>query len=177
MKKIVAATVTVLLLGAALVGMSLQSRGRGTDNPEACLERMFDAMRAGDAAAYLDCFAGELRAELERSARAEAPARFADYLRQTAEPIRGRAVLQHKTQSPAPDLVRLVVDRVYAKGRPWEYQGYRLRRSADGWKIYAMDAVEPHEPPVPYGTPAFPGAEEREPAAGTAPASPQPPGE
>ena len=58
-----------------------------------------------------------------------------------------------------PDQVRLVVDRVYEQ-RQWEYQGYRFRRESAKWKIYAIDPAEVHDPPVPYGTPAFPTQDE-----------------
>jgi hypothetical protein len=155
LKKLTAAVITAMLLGALLVVAAVRSRGTATlDTPEACLEQMFQAMRSGDAAAYLDCFTGELRGQLERTAREQSTAGFSRYLVESAAPIKGRAVLQHRTLYSGPDQVRLVVDRVY-ENRPWEYQAYRLRRDGT-WKIYAIDPAEPHEPPVPYGTPAFP---------------------
>jgi hypothetical protein len=38
--------------------------------------------------------------------------------------------------------------------RSWEYQAYWLQRDAGVWRIHAIDPPEPHDPPVPYGTPA-----------------------
>ena len=129
------------------------------DGPQACLEQMFQAMRAGDTRAYLACFTGELRNRLERTVADQSGAAFSEYLRQSMAPIKGRAILHHKTEYSGSDQVRMVVDRVYA-GQPWEYQGYRLCRARGAWKIYAIDPAETHEPPVPSGTPAFPAAEE-----------------
>ena len=159
--RILAAGVTALIMLAMLWTIAVRSGDpEPSDTPEACLERMFQAMKAGDVAAYLDCFTGELLERLSNTAEAETERGFADYLRRLAAPIKGHAVLQHKTERSGPDRVRLVVDRVYAD-RQWEYQGYRLRREPGGWRIYAVDPAEPHDPPVPYGTPAAPAAPDR----------------
>ena len=164
MKKLLAAVATGLVITALLIATAVRSRGASSaDAPEKCLDQMFDAMKAGDIAAYLKCFTGRLREELERTAKEQTAAGFSAYLKQSAGAIKGRAILHHKTESSGSDQVRMVVDRVYEQ-RMWEYQAYRLQRQAGAWRIYAIDAPEPHEPPIPYGTPAFVVEEPSEPA-------------
>ena len=155
MKKLLAAVATALVITALLVATTLRSRGASSaDAPEICLDQMFEAMKSGDVATYLKCFTGRLRDELERTAREQTPAKFSEYLKHSAATMKGRAIHHHKTEFSGPDQVRMVVDRVYEQ-RLWEYQAYRLRREAGAWQIYAIDAPEPHAPPIPYGTPAF----------------------
>ena len=152
MKRIVAGAVTALVFAALLIAAVVRSGASGAQTPEQCLEQMFQAMKEGDVTSYLRCFTGELRERLERNAKDQTTDRFSDYLKETVAPVKGRAV--YKTESSGDDQVRLVVDRVYEQ-RQWEYQGYRLRRESGDWRIYAIDPAELHEPPVPYGTPAF----------------------
>ena len=151
---------TGLVLAALLVAAVVRSSAPAAQTPEQCLEQMFQAMKNGDVAGYLNCFTGELRERLVRNAKERTTQTFADYLKETVAPVKGRAV--YKTESASDDNIRLVVDRVYER-RQWEYQGYRLRRESGVWKIYAIDPAELHEPPVPYGTPAFPAAENESP--------------
>ena len=156
MKRIVAGSITALVLAALLVVAAVRSATPAAQTPEQCLEQMFQAMKEGNVAAYLNCFTGELRDRLELNAKEQATEKFAGYLRETVAPVKGRAV--YKTETSGDDQIRLVVDRVYER-RQWEYQGYRLRRESGTWKIYAIDPAELHYPPVPYGTPAFPTSE------------------
>jgi len=159
-KRIVAGVITALVLAVLLVAAVMRSGAPVAQTPEQCLEEMFQAMKEGKVTAYLNCFTGELRERLERNAKEQTTDRFSDYLKETAAPVKGRAV--YKTVTSVDDHVRLVVDRVYER-RQWEYQGYRLRRESGDWKIYAIDPAELHEPPVPYGTPAFPAPENESP--------------
>jgi hypothetical protein len=153
MKRWVAGLLTVcigmLLLLAAVFG----PRERVNDTPEKCLDQMFQAMKAGDVPKYLDCFAGELRDQLESTVRTQGTAGFANYLKETAGPVKGRALFGAEYASA--DRAQLKVDRVY-ESRMWEYQNYRLDRRSGAWRIYSLDPVQLHEPPIPYGTPAFP---------------------
>jgi hypothetical protein len=155
MKRIIAGAITVFVLGALLIAAAMRSAQPVAQTPEQCLEQMFQAMKDGDVAAYLHCFTGELNERLTRDANEQTTERFAAYLRETVAPIKGRAVQKKEGNA---DSARLVVDRVYER-RPWEYQGYRLRRESGAWKIFAIDPVELHEPPIPYGTPAFSSSE------------------
>ena len=159
MKKIVAAAATAVLLCALVIATALQhGRAMKFDTPEACVNEMFEAMKVGDVPVYLKCFTGDLQRRLESTARDQTTSGFAEYLKQLVAPVRGRTLFQDKTEYSGPDQVRLVIDRVY-ENRPWEYQAYRLRRESSGWKIYAIEPVETHEPLIPHGAPAFPTAE------------------
>ena len=160
MKRVGAGLITALLLAALLIVAAVRSAARTADTPEQCLEQMFQAMKAGDVTSYVRCFTGELRERLERDANEQTTERFATNLRETVAPVKGRAV--YKTEVSGVDQIRLVVDRVYEQ-RPWECQGYQLRRESGSWKIHAIDPAELHDPPVPYGTPAFPTPENESP--------------
>jgi hypothetical protein len=159
LKRVVAGSVTTLILAALLIAAAIRSRDAVAESPDRCLDRMYEAMKSGDVAAYLDCFTGELRERLDRDADEQSTPAFANYLRELASPIKGRALRSDQTQQLDSDHVRLVVDRVY-DGRPWELQAYRLRPDAGRWKIYEIEPAELHEPPVPYGTPAFSTSDE-----------------
>ena len=164
MKKIAAGVTTALVLVAVLIGAVVRSSGSSAaggssaaDEPEDCIQQMYQAMKEGDVGVYLDCHTGELRDQLERSAQEQSEGRFADYLKRNAAPLKSLAILHHQSEHSGPDRVRMVVDRVYAQ-RQWEYQAYRLIRVSGAWKIYQIEPAEEHDPPVPYGTPAFPVA-------------------
>jgi hypothetical protein len=152
LKRLVAALVTVLVLATPLIIAAIRSRGTTSDTPEKCIDQLYDAMRVGDVAAYVGCFSGELREQLEATVRRQGVGSFSNYLRETAAPIKGRALL--RMDYAGSDRVRVELDRVY-EARMWEYQGYRLVRDSGTWKIYAIDPTELHDPPIPYGTPAY----------------------
>lgn len=152
-KKTAAGVITALVVAVLVISAGLRSSRRMADaTPEQCLDRMFEATKRGDVASYLDCFTGDLRGQLEAAAAKDGAPAFCEYLKQVAAPIKGRAILHHKTEFSGPAEVRLVVDRVY-EGRPWEFQTYRLQRESGQWRIAAVEPPQPHEPPVPYGTP------------------------
>jgi hypothetical protein len=152
-KRFIAAGATTLLLASLLVGAALQMRRPPLDSPEKCLDQMFQTMRAGDVPNYLACFSGELREQLDATVHQQGRSSFADYLKDISAPIRGRTVFE--PEYVAPGRARVKVDRVY-EARMWEYQRYQLAQQAGSWTIYAIDPVQYHEPPVPYGAPAFP---------------------
>jgi len=157
LRKVIAGSVTVaVVLGAIMLASVLRGVSGGpAQTPEECVQRMLNAMEAADVESYLDCYTGELRQRLQRTADEQGRDAFAQYLKRTAAPIKGCAILHDKTQWSGNDKVRIVVDRVY-ENRPWEYQAYRLKRERDGWRIYAVEPAEPHKPPIPWGTPAIP---------------------
>jgi len=171
-KQLAAGLTTAILITGLIILAAIQSRNRSAaDTAEQCLEQMFQAMKAGDVAGYLACFSGELRERLVSTAQDQTREKFAQYLKDLARPIKGRAVMQDKIESSGPDTIRLVVDRVY-DGRPWEYQAYRLRREAGSWKIYEIEPPVLHDPPIPYGTPAYAGAEKSDEAEQSKPSPP-----
>jgi len=161
-RKGIAAVVTGAILGGAIVAaVVLRAAKFEADTPEACIDRMYEAMQQGDVDAYLACYTGKLRKQLDNTVLEQGKEQFAEYLRRTAAPMKGRAILHHKTEWSGKNKVRIVVDRVY-EDRLWEYQAYRLKKEPDGWRIYAVEPAEPHEPPVPWGTPAIPLPPEQE---------------
>ena len=156
-RKLVAASLTIVALAAAAL---LAGRGFGTpkiQTPEARIDRLFETAAAGDVEGYLECFSGALRERLENERRERGDQAFQQYLRSTIEGVVGRAIRQDLTKQLADGRIRLVVERVY-EGRPWERQAYRLEPVDGTWRVYHIEPAELFEPPVPYGTPAFPDA-------------------
>ncbi len=155
-KMVAGGVAAAIVLGAIMLAAVLRSARSGpAETPEECMQRMLSAMESADVESYLDCYTGDIRQQLQRTVQEQGQERFALYLKRTAEPIKGCAILHDKTQWSGEGKVRIVVDRVY-QDRPWEYQAYRLKREPDGWRIYAIEPAEPHKPPIPWGTPAIP---------------------
>lgn len=156
-KRIVAlvGTAAVVLLALVLAGRG----GRSTqeDSVEACIEAMFDAMQRGDVEQYLSCFSPELQQRLRAEFGGAGTDGFAAYLKSQVEELKGWAIRRDMTENLPDGAVRIVVERIYA-GRQWERQGYRVKRTGGRWQIYHIEPAELFEPPVPYGTPAFPDA-------------------
>jgi hypothetical protein len=119
-------------------------------SPEDGVYAMFDAARAGDAQAYLDCFSGPLRDQLAATAREDAAAKFKAYLINQNSSVQGMAVTV--TDRPNADEARARLEYVY--GDHNEVQDLRLKREGARWKIIDMSAAQPVQPLVPYGTKA-----------------------
>jgi hypothetical protein len=146
----------LLLLTVPFIVAAIGSRPATSDTPEECIDQLYEAMKAGDVGAYLNCFSGELRQQLQATVRRQGAGSFSKYLQDTVAPVKGRA---SRTEYDRPDRARLQLDRVF-EARMWEYQAYRLECQSGVWTIYAIDPAELHEPPIPYGTPAYPAANE-----------------
>ena len=155
MRKSLALAGTALVITAILAGVILRSGPEATasDDPQDCLDRMFQAAKAGDVTAYLDCFEGELHGQLNRAASDRSHGVFSRSLKDSVSAIVGRSILHHQTTDSGSDQVRIVVELAY-DGRPWESRAYWLRQGSGVWKIVRMGPVDVHEPAVPYGTPA-----------------------
>ncbi len=121
---------------------------RAPSSPEDGIYAMFDAARAGDAQAYLDCFSGPLRDQLAATAREDASAKFKSYLLSQNSKVQGMAVTI--TDRPNPDEARVRLEYVYSDHN--EIQNIRLRKEGSRWKIVDMDSAQPEQPVVPYGT-------------------------
>ena len=79
MKRWIAAAITGLLL-IVVLWMNRQSSKPLTaaaTTPEDCLSQMFAAAEQGNLPAYLDCFTGDQRAQVERELSAHSPAESA----------------------------------------------------------------------------------------------------
>ena len=121
---------------------------RAPSNPEDGIYAMFDAARAGDAQAYLDCFSGPLREQLAATAKEDA--KFKEYLIRQNSAVQGMAVTV--TDRPNADEARVRVEYVYSDHN--EVQNVHLKREGARWKIINIDGAEPVKPLVPYGTKA-----------------------
>lgn len=123
---------------------------RSAANPEDEIYAMFDATRAGDAKAYLNCFSGPLREQLAATEREDSGTKFKAYLRSQNSAVQGMAVTV--TDGPTADEARARVEYVYTDHN--DVQNLRLRREGRRWKIISIDGAEPARPPVPYGSKA-----------------------
>jgi len=121
---------------------------RAPSNPEDGIYAMFNAARAGDAQAYLDCFSGPLREQL--AATAAEDAKFKEYLISQNSAVQGTAVTV--TDRPNADEARVRLEYVYSDHN--EVQNVHLKREGARWKIIKLDAAQPVQPLVPYGTKA-----------------------
>ena len=98
MKKRLPAIVTVSIIAGALVFFAARQRSKIADpgfnaaNPESAVWRMSDATRVGDGEAYLNCFDGELRRNLIKTAAEMGEQKFGEYLKRLNEEITGIAV-------------------------------------------------------------------------------------
>jgi hypothetical protein len=156
MKKRLPAIVTVLLIAGALVFFAARQRSRtagtGYDaaKPESVIWRMSDAARAGDVQAYLNCFDGELRRNLEKTAAEMGEPKFGAYLKRLNEEITGIAVSDLDLTGEAG--AKLRVEFVY-RGKN-EAQLHHLVLRDGAWKIDRVDESERIKTLIPYGSDA-----------------------
>lgn len=118
--------------------------------PEDGIYAMFDAARAGNADAYLDCFSGPLREQLAATAKEDSAAKFKAYLLSQNAAVQGMAVTV--TDRPSSDEARARLEYVYSDHN--EVQNVHLKREGSRWKIINIDGAQPVQPLVPYGTKA-----------------------
>ena len=129
-------------------GWRALARQRASSGPEEGIYATFDAARAGDAQAYLACFAGPLRDQLAASAREDA--QFKEYLMRQNSAVQGIAVTVTDRPNEAEARVRL--EYVYTDHN--EVQNLRLKRESGRWNIAGMDGAQPVRPLVLYGSKA-----------------------
>jgi hypothetical protein len=135
----------------AAAGSGASAPALGDARPQDAIYRMLDAAGQGDSDAYLGCYAGSLRRSLEQSRDEMTPAKFAQYLAQTNQPIKGIAVSQPTALSETEVEVR--VEFVYQDRN--ESQQFVLEKSAGEWKIARVGGAGRVETPVPYGTSVY----------------------
>ncbi|MBM3793269.1 MAG: hypothetical protein FJW31_04215 [Acidobacteria bacterium] len=112
---------------------------------------MLDAARAGDGAAYLRYFDGELAAGLRQSATEQGAAPFSQYLKESHAPVKGIAVSEVPGAPGAAGETRLRVELVYADRN--EAQVMHLAKAGGEWKIIKLETASRVKTLVPYGTP------------------------
>jgi hypothetical protein len=147
---------TVLLIIGALIFFVARPRlrtaehGFNTANPESVVWRMSDATRAGEVDAYLNCFDGKLRQNMEKTVAEMGERQFSDYLQRLNEEITGIAVSDLKLTGEAGADLR--VEFVY-RGKNEAQQHHLVLR--DGvWKIDRVDESERIKTLIPYGADA-----------------------
>jgi hypothetical protein len=156
MKKRLPVIVTVLLIVGALVFFAARQRLKTADpgfnvaNPESVIWRMSDAARTGDVEAYLNCFDGELRRNLEKTVADMGERKFGEYLKRLNEEITGIAVSDLKLTGEA--IADLRVEFVY-RGKNEAQQHYLVLRDG-AWKIDRVDESERIKTLIPYGADA-----------------------
>ena len=123
---------------------------RAPAQPEDGIYAMFDAARAANTQAYLDCFSGPLREQLAATAREDSAAKFREYLISQNSAVQGMAVTV--TDRPNPAEARVRVEYVYTDHN--EVQNVHLKREGARWKIINMDGAQPVQPLVRYGSKA-----------------------
>lgn len=149
----------VLITGLGLFVIARQ-RGGGSEaapvasvalpSPQDAIYAMLDAAREGDVGKYLEHYDGPLAASLKQSAAEQGEPRFAQYLRETNEPVKGIAV-----QEPQPvrdGAVKVRVEFVYQNRN--EAQTFHLERQGERWRIVKLETAERVKTLVPYGSPA-----------------------
>ncbi len=151
MKKLLPTIVTTLLIVVSGVYLAQRSRSINSEsatNPEDVIWRMMDAAREGNSEAYLDCFSGALRQNLERTAAEMGNQRFREYLRRLNDQIVGLATsdLERLGETEA----RLNVEFVY-RGKT-ETQKHHFRLVDGSWKIEQIDSAAARQNVIPYGT-------------------------
>jgi hypothetical protein len=156
MKKRLPAIVTALLIAGALFFFAARHRlktaepGLNATHPESTIWRMSDAARTGDVEAYLNCFDGELRRNLEKTGAEMGWQQFSLYLKRLNEGITGIAVSDLKLTGEAGANLR--VEFVY-RGKN-EAQEHHLILRDGAWKIDRVGESERVKTQIPYGTDA-----------------------
>ncbi len=151
MKKHLPAIVTALLIVMGVVYLAQRHRSISSEsatNPEDVIWRMIDAAREGNSEAYLDCFSGALRQNLEKTAAEMGEQRFREYLRQLNDQIVGVATSEPERLGERE--ARLSVEFVY-RGKT-ETQKHHFRLVDGSWKIEQIDSAAARQNVIPYGT-------------------------
>ena len=155
-------TVLTLLLIGAGVWFTARNRPAGsadnTATPEDAIQAMLDASRRGDTRAYLDCFTGAMRQQLDATRQQMGEARFREYLAESQAPVMGVATT--RLPDARPDMARCEVEFILRDKN--QRQTVELKQEGGRWRIEAMSQAVYAKPPIPYGTKVF-----EEPKAGT----------
>ncbi|MCI0721487.1 MAG: hypothetical protein L0338_21320, partial [Acidobacteria bacterium] len=144
MRKRLPAFVTLLLILATVAYLASRQQSSGVSplelehEPEDTIWQMIDAARQGNVHAYLDCYSGAFRRNLERTVSEMGEPQFSQYLKRLNEEITGIAVFDR--QRPSAIEARLMVEFVL-RGKN-ETQKHYLRWTGSSWKIDQVDGAE-----------------------------------
>ena len=153
-KQITAAVATLVILGVAVFafrgrnadpaaratsigGTSLSERANEA-KPADVVFAMFDAARAGNMDAYLECFAGAARGQIEEALQESlSRERFAAQLRGSLARLKGFAVLGARERSSG--VVEMAAERVFDGYT--ETLAVEVTRTEAGWKITSLETT------------------------------------
>lgn len=157
MKKRMPAIVTILLIVGALVFLTQRERlsswrfeKKTSGTPEDIIWSMSDATREGDVHAYLDCFSGALKQNLQKTADDMGESQFSRYLKELSDEVTGITVSE--LEQADEQTATLKVEFVF-RGKN-EVQKHSFKFLAGAWKITKVDGAEQIKTLIPYGTDA-----------------------
>jgi len=150
-------TIALLAVGFVLVARKENKPAVQQGKPEEIVYAMFDAAKTGQIRKYLNCFAPELRKELDQRRRDQGNSAFRRYLVERSQPVKGIALSEKQL---GPDSGTVQVEWVYQDRN--EAQTVSLTKLGREWKIAALTEGQREEQPVPYGTPAYPLATDKD---------------
>jgi hypothetical protein len=131
-------------------GWSPSTGGAGRDEtPQDAIYAMLDAARDGEVDDYVEFYTGQIRATLDQAIAEKGKRGFAEYLRESNEPIKGIAITEPEALSAS--AVKARVEYVFADRN--EVQIMYLEKTSGRWLITGMDATQRIKTLVPYGTP------------------------
>ena len=152
MKKRLPAIVTALLIVTAVVYFAQRKQSPVSKvaeaSPEDVIWQMMDATRAGNVQAYLRCFTGALKQNLEKSVSEMGEPQFSGYLKRLNDEVTGVAVSDLERANDAEASVK--VEFVFRSKN--EAQKHHLRLIEKSWKIDQVDGAERIKTLIPYGT-------------------------
>lgn len=145
--KHLASGLTLLILGGTLWWAVSQRQEDSAGDPQDAIWQMVDHAKAGDAAAYLDCFTGDIRTQLERLREEMTPPRFSRYLEENIAALKGVAVFDVERDG---ERASLIVEYLYKDSS--EKQQLELAADRGTWRIAAAQTSRRKESLIPYGT-------------------------
>ena len=152
MKQRLPAIITVLLIISAIAYFAKRNQPASTNDapvtPEDVIWRMSDAAREGDVNAYLDCFDGALKNNLQRTVAEMGAAQFSQYLKRLNGEMTGIAVSDFEQVSENEATLR--VEFVF-RGKN-EAQKHHFKLVNGVWRIDKLDGAEQIKPLTPYGS-------------------------
>jgi hypothetical protein len=158
-KRIVAGLLTAAMMGALLWSGLRRPAGRTgaetsradlPDPVEARLNTLLDDAWRGDVSSYLNDFAGQLRARLEREADERGRAAFAADLQRTARSRKSHAIFAVEPEGEG--AARITVETVYPDRN--ERQTYHLAQDRGVWLVTDVETVRSQVPKARFGTAA-----------------------
>jgi len=125
------------------------SAGDDESEPQSVVWRMVDASKQRDVAAYLACFAGDLRTRLDATVQQLGEQGFADYLGRRVEELKGVAL--YDVERAGDGRAAVTVEYVFAEEK--ETQRLHLEQVRGRWVIADAEESRRERSLIPYGTP------------------------